>query len=295
VQALRQPGSAFKPLVYAAALEAGVKPTDIRKDAPVRLGDWAPENYGRGYLGPVTVQEALVRSINTVAVRLAQEVGTPRIAELARRFGIGELPAKPELSVALGSYETSLVELTGAYQVFQQGGRRQEPWLISRITTSSGQLVYERPSIPPQPVYDPALNAEMIQMMEGVIARGTGKRAALGRPAAGKTGTSQNWRDAWFIGFTPDLVCGVWVGNDDDRPMNRITGGDLPADIWRRFMLAAEAGRPALDFASAPAAPAAPTPTPASSEAAAESDGRAAFYRGLARDFADAARGGTPQ
>ena len=240
VQALRQPGSAFKPLVYAAALEAGIKPTDIRKDAPVRLGPWTPENYGGGYAGPVTVEDALVRSINTVSVRLAQEIGTPRIAELAGRFGIKELPVRPELSVALGAYETSLVELTSAYQVFQQNGRRQEPWLISRITTSSGQLIYERPVLPPQPVYGSAFNGEMVRMLQGVIQRGTGKRAALGRPAAGKTGTSQNWRDAWFIGFTPGLVCGVWVGNDDNRPMNKVSGGDLPADIWRRFMLAAD-------------------------------------------------------
>jgi penicillin-binding protein 1A len=286
VQALRQPGSAFKPLVYAAALETGIKPTDIKKDAPIRLGPWMPENYSGSYAGPVTVEDALARSINTVSVRLAQEIGTARIAELASRFGVTELPAHPELSVALGAYETSLIELASAYQVFQEDGRRQEPWLIEKITTSSGQLVYQRPSVPPQPVYDPGLNAEMVRMMEGVITRGTGKRAALGRPAAGKTGTSQNWRDAWFVGFTPDLVCGVWVGNDDNRPMNKVVGGDLPADIWRRFMLAAEANQPARDFTGAPAAPAMP---PASSEPA-ETGSRAAFYQGLAQDFAEAQR-----
>ncbi|HEY5409089.1 MAG TPA: PBP1A family penicillin-binding protein [Caulobacteraceae bacterium] len=287
VQALRQPGSAFKPLVYAAALEAGIKPTDIRQDAPIRLGPWAPENYGGGYAGPVTVEDALVRSINTVSVRLAQEIGTPRIAELASRFGIGELPPRPELSVALGAYETSLVELTSAYQVFQQGGRRQEPWLISQITTSSGQIVYSRPPAAPQAVYPAALNVQMVRMLEGVITRGTGRRAALGRPAAGKTGTSQAWRDAWFVGFTPELVAGVWVGNDDDRPMNKVAGGDLPADIWRRFMLAAEAGLPVRDFAFAPgpASPAAPA-----SDAPAVGE-RAQFYRGLSQDFAETAAG----
>jgi penicillin-binding protein 1A len=252
----------------------------------VRLGPWSPENYSGTYAGPVTVEDALARSINTVAVRLAQETGTTRIAELASRFGVKELPARPELSVALGTYETSLVELTSAYQVFQQDGRRQEPWLIERITTSSGRLIYQRPAVPPQPVYDPALNAQMVRMMEGVITRGTGKRAALGRPAAGKTGTSQSWRDAWFVGFTPDLVTGVWVGNDDNRPMNKVVGGDLPADIWRRFMLAAETGQPVRDFTGAAAAPPAP---PASSEPA-ETGSRAGFYQSLAQDFTEAER-----
>ena len=291
VQALRQPGSAFKPLVYAAALEAGTKPTDIRKDAPVRLGPWSPENYGGGYAGPVTVEDALVRSINTVAVRLTQEVGPRRVAELAGRFGVRELPARPELSLALGAYETSLVELTSAYQVFQQGGRRSEPYVVSKIATSAGQVIYERPSTAGRQVYDPGLDAQMVRMLEGVITRGTGKRAALGRPAAGKTGTSQGWRDAWFVGFTPDLVCGVWVGNDDNRPMNKVSGGDLPADIWRRFVLAAEDGQPARDFAFAPG-PARPAASPAASDApaAAPAGGRAEFYSGLAQDFAEAAQ-----
>jgi len=289
VQAVRQPGSAFKPLVYAAALEAGVKPTDIRKDAPVRLGPWAPENFGGGYAGPVTVADALARSINTVSVRLAKETGTRRIAELASRFGVRELPEQPELSVALGAYETSLIELTGAYQVFQQGGRRQEPWLVSRITTSSGQLIYIRPETLARQVYDPGLDAQMVRMLEGVIVRGTGRRAALGRPAAGKTGTSQNFRDAWFVGFTPDLATGVWVGNDDSRPMNKVSGGDLPAEIWRRFMLAAEADQPARDFAFAPGAMPPPTPPPPSEAPAAASGERESFYQGLARDFAETA------
>ena len=289
VQALRQPGSAFKPMVYAAAMEAGIKPTDIRQDAPVRLGPWSPENYGGGYVGPVTVEDALARSINTVSVRLAQEIGTRRVAELASRFGVKELPPRPELSVALGAYETSVVELTSAYQVFQQGGRRQEPWLISKITSSSGQPIYLRPVLPAQPVYDAALNAQMVRMLEGVITRGTGRRAALGRPAAGKTGTSQGWRDAWFVGFTPELATGVWVGNDDNAPMNKVVGGDLPADIWRRFMLAAESGLPVQDFAFAqgaaqPAAPESDAP---------EAGGRAEFYRGLAQDFAEADVGGS--
>jgi penicillin-binding protein 1A len=290
IQAERQPGSAFKPFVYAAALEAGVKPTDIRKDTPVRFGPWSPENYGGGYSGPVTVEDALAKSINTVAVRLAREAGPGKVAALAERFGVSGLPPSPDLSLALGTYGTRLLDLTGAYQVFQQDGRLQTPYLISMITTSAGQPVYVRNAPPAEQVYDPARAAEMVRMMKGVIQRGTGTRAAFGRPAAGKTGTTQGWRDAWFVGFTPDWACGVWVGNDDDTPMKRVTGGDLPAEIWRRFMLAAHESLPVRDFpflgASRPEAPAAAPPSPAQS--------RAAFYRGLEQDFAHAAAGEAP-
>ena len=284
VQAQRQPGSAFKPFIYAAALESGIRPTDIRKDAPVRLGPWTPENYGGGYRGPVTVEEALVRSINTVAVRLAREVGPDRIGDIDQRFGLDSIPPRPGLSVALGAYETSLLELTSGYQVFQQGGRRLDPYLIMRISSSSGEAIYERPAAAARQVYDPARSAQMVRMLEAVIQRGTGTHAAFGRPAAGKTGTSQNWRDAWFVGFTPDWVCGVWVGNDDGGAMNKVVGGDLPAEIWRRFMLTAHEGLPARDFAflGGGAAEAEAASAPAL-------EGRAAFYQGLAADFGKAA------
>jgi penicillin-binding protein 1A len=284
VQAQRQPGSAFKPFIYAAALENGVAPTDIRKDAPVRLGPWAPENYGGGFLGPVTIEEALARSVNTVAVRLAREVGPEKIADIDQRFGQVSIPAQPGLSVALGAYETNLLELTSGYQVFQQDGRRQEPYLIERITSSSGEQIYSRPASPPRQVYDPVKAAQMVRMLEKVIQHGTGAHAAFGRPAAGKTGTSQSWRDAWFLGFTPDWVCGVWVGNDDARPMNHVAGGDLPAEIWRRFMQAAHEGLPAREFAFLGGGLSQPQQT-----AAGASQGREAFYQGLAADFANAA------
>jgi penicillin-binding protein 1A len=248
VQAERQPGSAFKPFVYAAALESGVRSTDTRVDAPFRLGRWTPANYGGGYSGTVTVADALARSINTVSVRLAQEAGPASVASIASRFGIRGLPENPGLSIGLGAYEVNLLEITSAYQVFQQDGRRIQPHLVEEIRSSGGELIYLRPQLLPARVYDAARAGEMVRMLEGVIDHGTGKRAQIERVAAGKTGTSQRWKDAWFIGFTPDWVAGVWTGNDDGRPMDKVTGGELPAQIWRRFMLAAHAHTPARDF-----------------------------------------------
>ncbi len=247
-QAMRQPGSAFKPFVYAAALENGVRPNDVRTDSPIHYAGWSPENYGGGYSGPTTVADALARSINTVAVRLAHEVGPAKIAELAHRFGLSMIPDQPALPIALGAYEVDLLDLTSGYQVFQNDGKRVESYLITAITTAHGDPIYRHPDVAPVSVYDPTDARQMIRMMEGVLTRGTGKRAAFGRPAAGKTGTSQNWRDAWFVGFTPDWIAGVWVGNDKSLPMNKVAGGELPSEMWRRFMIAAHEGMPVRDF-----------------------------------------------
>jgi penicillin-binding protein 1A len=291
VQAQRQPGSAFKAFVFAAAVEHGVRPLDIRTDAPVRLGRWSPENYGGGYRGPVTVQDALAKSINTVSVRLAREVGVGEVANLARRFGIRSLPDDPQGSLALGAYEVNLLELTSAYQVFQRQGLRVQPFLIEEITTSSGEPIFRRPYTAPPKVYDPFAAQQMTAMLQGVIQRGTGRAAAIGRPAAGKTGTSQRYRDAWFIGFTPDWAAGVWVGNDDGAPMNRLKGGDLPAAIWRRFMLAAHQGLPPRGFPWAinpdPVEPVASEGQDADTQAQA----RAGFYQTLSAEFARAEAG----
>jgi penicillin-binding protein 1A len=248
VQARRQPGSSFKPFIYAAALEKGVRPTDVRQDAPIRIGGWAPENYGGGFSGPVMVQAALVRSINTVAVRLAQEAGGPAIGALARRFGFTTLPASPNLSVALGAYEVSVLEMTSAFQVFQQGGHRVQPYIIEEIRSVGGERVLLHLQSAPAPAYDPARAGMMLRMMQGVILNGTGTRANFGWPAAGKTGTSQNWRDAWFVGFTPEFATGVWVGNDDGTSMRKVTGGEVPAGIWRQFMIVAHKGMEPRDF-----------------------------------------------
>ena len=284
-QAQRQPGSSFKPFVYAAAVEHGVRPTDIRNDAPVRFGPWSPTNYEGGYSGPTTVAEALAHSINTIAVRLANEVGGKTIAELAHRFGLKDIPADPNLSIALGAYEVNLLELTSGYQVFQQAGQRRDPYLIEQISTTRGGVLFSHVPTGGVLVYDTANAAIMVRMMEGVLTHGTGMRAAFGRPAAGKTGTTQNWRDAWFVGFTPDWVCGVWVGNDDDRPMNKVTGGFLPAQIWRQMMLTAHQTLPPRDFpwlgdagAAGPGA-GAQTANAASGSPVAEDDAAGSIYQ----------------
>lgn len=277
VQARRQPGSSFKPFVYAAALEKGLLPTDVRVDGPVKIGDWEPKNYGGRYHGAVTLESALVQSLNTVAVKLGEEVGAPAIYNLASRFGITTLPPNPNLSVSLGAYEVPLIEMTAAYQVFQQAGNRITPFIVSEIATLDGQVIYTHQTTSPVPAYDIHWASMMVKMMQKVVTSGTGARANFDRPAAGKTGTSQNWRDAWFIGFTPDYVAGVWVGNDDDKPMNQVTGGEIAAAIWRDFMVTAHAGLPAREFDWL-----LPDPVPTY-----EDDPRNAFFEGLAQDFSD--------
>jgi penicillin-binding protein 1A len=247
-QAHRQPGSSFKAFVYGAAMEHGVRPTDVRQDSPVALGQWMPSNYGGHYSGAVTIQEALARSINTVSVRLTLEVGPDQVAAFARRCGLTSIPERPGPSIALGAYEVTLLQLAGGYQVFQTGGDRTTPYLIEEIKSTHGEEVYAHPPSAPIPVYDPLYASRMVHMLEGVITSGTGTAANIGRPAAGKTGTSQKWRDAWFIGFTPDLLAGVWVGNDNDRPMDKVTGGEIPSRIWKQFMVNAEKNVRPTDF-----------------------------------------------
>lgn len=254
-QARRQPGSAFKPIVWAAALDAGVRPMDWREDAPIRIGGWRPANYGGGYHGMISVQRALQLSINTVAVRLAREAGLDEVGDLARRFGLSGMPAHPGGSIALGAYEVTPLELAGAYQVLQSGGGQTRPYLVARITDARGKLLYDRPPSAAVPIYPTYQAAQMVQMMRGVILAGTGKEAAFGRLAAGKTGTSQNHRDAWFVGFTPQWLAAVWVGDDAGRPMARVTGGQIPAHIWRDFMSAVHKGLPDEEFAWFPALP----------------------------------------
>ncbi len=242
VQARRQPGSAFKPFVYAAAFEAGLSPVSVRRDQPLRLeGGWTPENYGGSYRGSVTLREAFKRSINTVAVQLGEQVGPETVADLAKRLGI-DSPLRPLPSLALGSSEVTLAELTAAYSVFARDGQFIEPYMIESVTNTRGRSLYQH-ALKPRRALNQEIAREMTAMMQEVVASGTGTRAQLGgRPAAGKTGTSQQSRDAWFVGYTAQLVAGVWIGNDDDSPMRGVTGGALPAEVWRRFMTATHEG-----------------------------------------------------
>ena len=241
-QARRQPGSSFKPFVYLAALEHGLSPDDIRDDAPYENRGWSPQNYDGSYLGPITLREALAKSINTVAVRVADEVGRRRIIAVAQRLGIIS-PLEPNRSLPLGTSEVTLYEMVRAFGAFANKGNRIDPYVITEVKTTDGTVLYQKRPAPPIPVMNRRSLEEMNQMLFEVVQTGTGQRADLGdRPVAAKTGTSQEWRDAWFVGYSADFVAGVWLGNDDNSSMQRIVGGGLPASIWKNYMLAAHRG-----------------------------------------------------
>ena len=242
-QAKRQPGSIFKIFTYLAALEDGAAAADRIVDAPVQLGDWRPDNYLGRYWGPVTLETAFAQSLNSVAVRLAQRVGPAQIAAVARRLGI-ESPLAPDATLALGTSAVDLLELTGAVAVLAAGGRKPDVNGIAEIRDRDGTLLYRHAAAPAAAVVGAHAVAGMDALMSEVVRSGTGKAARLDRPAAGKTGTSQDYRDAWFVGFTADSVAGVWLGNDDGTPMHKVTGGSDPAVLWRQVMLAAHAGLP---------------------------------------------------
>ena len=247
VTAKRQPGSAFKPFVYLTALEAGLTPETIRQDAPLNLKGWQPENYTHEYFGAVTLTQALAMSLNTVAVRLGIEVGPKNVVRTAHRLGISsKLEANP--SIALGTSEVSVTELVGAYAAFANGGQSASPHVVTKIRTVEGnKLLYARQAEQINQVIEPRYVAMMNGMMQETIVSGTARKAEIpGWTAAGKTGTSQDFRDAWFVGYTGQLAAAVWAGNDDGRPTNRVTGGSLPAMIWHEIMAAAHEGRPAV-------------------------------------------------
>jgi penicillin-binding protein 1A len=250
-QAQRQPGSAFKPFVYLAGLEAGIRPDDTFVDGPIQIGNWRPHNYTNRYLGEVTAAEALAESINTVAVQVSQRAGIPRLIATASRLGIASNLA-PDASLALGTNEVNLLELVSAYAPFANGGSGVLAYSITDIRDTAGRVVYHRSGSGAGQVVAADEVGAMNAMLSGVISHGTGKAASLPRPVAGKTGTTQEYRDAWFIGYTADLVAGVWLGNDDNTPMNKVTGGSLPAPAWRAFMLAATQGMPIKPLPSAP-------------------------------------------
>jgi penicillin-binding protein 1A len=243
-QALRQPGSAFKAFVFLAAFERGMTPDSPMFDGPIKIGNWAPRNYENSYRGDVTVREAFARSLNSVAVQISERIGRAHVVEAARRLGITS-DLTPGPSIALGASGVSLLELTGAYATFDNGGYGVWPRGIEQIRDRSGAILYQRTGGGPGLLVQPRQVASMQDVLTSVVEWGTGRRAKIGRPAAGKTGTGQDFRDAWFVGFTAELVTGVWLGNDDNRPMKNITGGGLPAQLWHNFMSAALDGAPA--------------------------------------------------
>lgn len=266
VQAQRQPGSAFKPFVYLTALMKGYTAATILKDEPTTFpdfGNWKPQNYSRTYVGPIALQRALERSLNIPTAVLADHVGISTVIETAQKLGItSEL--QPALSLALGAGEVNLMEMTAAYAVFANGGVRCAPAAIRHITDGEGRMLdqvtaddghvitldFDRP----RHAVLSANHAYLItHILQGVMTRGTGAGSNLARPCAGKTGTTDSEKSVWFIGYTPDLVCGVYIGNDDNTPLRRrggapVTGGSIPAPIWKKTMTAALAGRPALQF-----------------------------------------------
>src|SRR6187399_3060317 len=244
VTAKRQPGSAFKPFVYLTAIEGGLTPETIRQDAPLDVKGWKPENYGHEYFGAVTLTQALAMSLNTVAVRLGLEVGAKNVVRTAHRLGISS-KLDANASIALGTSEVSLTELVGAYAPFANGGRGASPHVVTKIRTAEGKVLYVRPADQLGQVIDPRHVAMMNTMMQETLLSGTARKAEIpGWTAAGKTGTSQDFRDAWFIGYTANLVTGVWLGNDDNSPTKKATGGGLPVDVWTRFMRTAHQGVP---------------------------------------------------
>jgi penicillin-binding protein 1A len=244
VAAKRQPGSSFKPFVYLTALEHGLTPDTVREDKPIALKGWKPENYGRQYLGPVTLTQALANSLNTVSVRLTLEFGPAAVAKTAYRLGIAS-KLEPNPSLALGTSEVSPIELVSAYAPFANGGLAIDTHVIERVRTASGKTLYARVAPSYGRIIDPRYVGMMNAMMRETLVSGTAHAAQLpGWPAAGKTGTSQEFRDAWFIGYTSHMVTGIWLGNDDSSPSRKATGGGMPVEIWSRFMRVAHQGVP---------------------------------------------------
>jgi penicillin-binding protein 1A len=244
VQARRQPGSAFKPFVYLAALEAGMTPYDVRSDRPVRYGNWSPANADNKFRGSMTLSEALATSRNTIAVQLAVEVGPQTVANLAKELGIHS-PLTPNASLALGTSEVTPLELATAYAPLANGGMRVEPYVVKRVTDAEGNVMYERPEPAPEIVVAPEYVGMMNTMLRETLRIGTAAKAQLpGWDAAGKTGTSQDFRDAWFVGYTADTVTVLWFGNDDNSPTKRASGSNLPVAVWSAFMQRAHEGVP---------------------------------------------------
>jgi penicillin-binding protein 1A len=275
VDAYRQPGSSFKPYVYSTALMNGFKPTSIVVDGPVCLGNWCPQNYGHSYSGAVTLTQAITRSINVIPVKLSIAIGNnpknqwdsakrgrAKIVEVARRFGIkAPLPDTPSLPI--GADELTVIEHAVAYATFPNKGKSVTPHAVLEVRTGTGDLVWrwDRDGPKPRVAIPASVAADMVGMMSHVVSEGTARRAALDNiPTAGKTGTTNAYRDAWFVGYTGNFTCAVWYGNDDYSPTNRMTGGSLPAQTWHDIMAAAHQGVEIKDISGYPAAGPKPPP-----------------------------------
>ena len=247
VVAERQAGSAFKLFVYLTAFENGVEPDDIVVDQPVTFGNWTPRNDVHGYIGETTVRDAFARSINTVAVQLAAKVGFDTVADMARRFGITtRIDTFP--AMALGTSSVRPIELTAAYASVARGGVQVVPYAITRVATQGGRVLFSREPEAPRQLVQPSVAAKMTDLLSAVVTSGTGRAANIGRPVAGKTGTTQSNKDGWFLGFTGDLVAGVWMGRDDNRRVGGLAGGRAPTRAFATFMRAATKGMPAQDL-----------------------------------------------
>ena len=234
VSALRQPGSAFKPFVYLTALQNGWKPQDLIEDVPLTIGKWKPENYDKKYHGSVTLSDALAKSLNLATINLSESLSRKDIIRTAKKMGIST-PIENSPSLALGTFEVRVLDMATAYSSIANGGYATWPHAIKEIYTRDGYQLYQREADTQNRILDEQAVAELTTMLEQVIRQGTGRKAKISGFAAGKTGTTQDYRDAWFVGFTDKYVIAVWVGNDDNSPMKGITGGTLPAEIWRKI------------------------------------------------------------
>lgn len=236
VTALRQPGSAFKPFVYLTALQNGWKREDRIDDVPLSIGKWKPENYDKKYYGSVTLDEALMKSLNLATVNLSESLSRKDIIRTAKKMGIST-PVENTPSLALGTFEVKVIDMATAYSAIANGGYATWPHAIKEIYTRDGYQLYQREADTENRILDAGAVKDLTKMLEKVISQGTGRRAKISGFAAGKTGTTQDYRDAWFVGFTDEYVIAVWVGNDDNSPMKGVTGGTLPAEIWRKIAL----------------------------------------------------------
>lgn len=235
-EAQRQIGSTVKPFVYLAAFERGASPSDVIIDEPVSFGGWSPKNFDGRYYGAITLSDALIHSANTVAVRTAVKTGVSHVLKTARKFGAVTKECEPNAAIALGVCQTRLIDLVSAYAALGNGGYGVTPYGITEITGANGSVLYRRSSQGRARLTNPKYLADLDAILFDVILKGTGKKANPGIPAKGKTGTTQNYRDAWFVGYTDDLAAGVWLGNDDETPANKVTGGGFPAEIWKNII-----------------------------------------------------------